>query len=137
MSSQTAILSFADPDYPLIGLANQLPWGEIETSLVKSYPPKKHDHKPIRLMAGLLMLKYFHDLTDEDTIENWMSNPYFQYLTGETIFQWDAPCEPEDLEHFEECIGPEFTEELLKASVILLEAQDSEFEEFEEFEEED
>jgi IS5 family transposase len=107
--------------------------GGIETDLAEFYPPEKVANEPIRLMAGLLMLRYFYDLTEDDIIESWVSNPYFQYLTGETIFQWDAPCEPEDLEYFEECIGPELTEDLIKISIILLEEQNME----EEFEDED
>jgi hypothetical protein len=142
MSSLTPILNFADPDHPIIRLANQLPWDDIQASLAKVYSPKKSTHKPIRLMVGLLLIRFFHDLDEEDTIENWMSNPYFQYLTGETTFQWDMPCEPTDLENFLHCIGSETAEELLKTSAILLELQniedelefgDEEDEEFEEF----
>jgi len=40
-----------------------------------------------RLMAGLHILKYSEDLSDERLCEIWAENPYFQYFCGEEFFQ--------------------------------------------------
>ena len=38
-------------------------------------------------MAGLMILKYTHDLSDEALCERWVENPYYQYFCGEEFFQ--------------------------------------------------
>jgi IS5 family transposase len=37
---------------------------------------------PTRLMAGLAILKYTFDLSDEELCDRWVENPYFQYFCG-------------------------------------------------------
>lgn len=41
---------------------------------------------PTRLMAGLHILKYADDLSDEEVRARWLENPYYQYLCGEEFF---------------------------------------------------
>ena len=38
-------------------------------------------------MAGLAILKYTHDLSDEVLCERWVENPYYQFFCGEEFFQ--------------------------------------------------
>ena len=56
--------------------------------------------KTVRLIVSLLILKRLYNLGDETVVEEWVHNPYMQYFSGETEFQWDVPCEPSDLVHF-------------------------------------
>jgi IS5 family transposase len=42
-------------------------------------------------MAGLLILKHMHNLSDEALCDRWVENPYFQYFCGEVVFQHAAP----------------------------------------------
>jgi len=42
---------------------------------------------PTRLIAGLLILKHMHNLSDEALCDRWVENPYFQYFCGEAVFQ--------------------------------------------------
>jgi len=51
-------------------------------------------------MVSLLILKHLHNLSDESVVDRWVENPYFQYFSGETHFQWSMPCDPSDLVHF-------------------------------------
>ena len=46
---------------------------------------------PTRLVAGLLILKHMHNLSDEALCDRWVENPYFQYFCGETVFQHEVP----------------------------------------------
>jgi transposase, IS5 family len=46
---------------------------------------------PTRLVAGLLILKHMHDLSDEALCDRWVENPYFHYFCGEVVFQRAAP----------------------------------------------
>lgn len=70
-------------------------------------------------MVGLLILKQVFNLADETVMEEWISNPYFQYFCGQTIFQWKFPCDPSDLVHFRHRIGVEGVEQILAASLLI------------------
>ena len=61
--------------------------------------------KPVRLMVSLLLLKQLEDLSDEQVIRRWVYIPYWQYLSGETHFQWKPPAASSDLTHFRKRIG--------------------------------
>ena len=41
----------------------------------------------IRMIVGLLLLKFVHSLLDEKAVEWWFENPYTQYFCGEMHFQ--------------------------------------------------
>lgn len=78
-----------NPKNPLYQLTEKIAWGKIEKELSKYYVEFGRPAKPIRLMVTLLMLKQMYDLGDETVIEQWVENPYWQYLSGETTFQWN------------------------------------------------
>jgi IS5 family transposase len=46
---------------------------------------------PVRLMVGLEILKYTYDLSEEELVERWRENPYWQYFCGEVFFQTEFP----------------------------------------------
>jgi IS5 family transposase len=70
-------------------------------------------------MVSLLILKRLYNLGDETVVEQWVQNPYMQYFSGETEFQWELPCEPSDLVHFRKRIGEEGVKRILKLSIDL------------------
>ena len=72
---------------------------------------------PIRLMAGLLILKRLYNFGDESIVDQWIQNPYYQYFCGEAEFQWHFPCDPSDLVHFRKRIGEEGVELIFKMSI--------------------
>lgn len=76
--------------------------------------------KPIRLMAGLLILKGMFNQSDEVIVENWKQNPYYQYFTMCAHFVWDLPCDPSDLVHFGKRIGEAGIKNILDSSQQLL-----------------
>lgn len=41
---------------------------------------------PTRLVAGLMILKHLHGLSDEALCARWLENPFFRYLCGERSF---------------------------------------------------
>jgi len=108
-----------DPRQPLYQLAQRLPWEQFSESFERLYSHTGRPAKPIRLMVGLLILKQLHNLSDEKVVEVWVQNPYFQYFCGQTMFQWQLPCEPTDLIHFRHRIGVAGVEQILKSSIEL------------------
>ena len=106
-----------NPSYPLFQLADQIPWIEFEKEYTDLYSHTGRPAKPIRLMVSLLILKQLYNLGDETVIEQWIQNPYFQYLSGEKEFQWKAPCDPSDLVHFRNRVGDNRINKILEVSV--------------------
>ena len=74
---------------------------------------------PIRRMVGLLLLKHLQNLSDERVVEFWSLSPYAQYFCGEEQMQWGSPCEPSELTHFRNRIGPGGAEKIFSASIAV------------------
>ena len=91
----------------------------IEEDFKKLYSHTGRPAKPVRLMVSLLLLKQLEDLSDEQVIRRWVDIPYWQYLSGETHFQWKPPAASSDLTHFRKRIGKKGAERLLKLSIDL------------------
>jgi len=108
-----------NPRHPLCKLAKRIPWSELEEYFSDLYHHSGRPAKPIRLMLSLLILKQLYDLSDETIIQRWVENPYFQYFSGETVFQWHFPCHPTDLVYFRKRIGEQGVEKILKVSIDL------------------
>jgi IS5 family transposase len=51
-------------------------------------------------MVSLLILKYVRNLSDENLVEQWGENIYFQYFGGEQHFVANIPCVPTELVAF-------------------------------------
>ncbi|HZD52364.1 MAG TPA: IS5 family transposase, partial [Woeseiaceae bacterium] len=66
--------------------------------------------------VGLLLLKHIYGLSDEGVRERWVHDPYFQYFTGETVFQHELPHERSGLSHWRKRIGDKL-EVLLQESL--------------------
>ena len=90
----------------------------FEDSFKKHYSEKMgKPAKPIRLMVALLILKHVRNLSDENLVEHWSENLYFQYFCGEQFFQPNIPCVPTELVAFRQRIGEVRVELILKESI--------------------
>ena len=113
-----AIESLIDQKHPLFKLAHLINWSVFEDSFKKHYSEKMgKPAKPIRLMVSLLILKYLRNLSDENLVDQWAENIYFQYFSGEQFFQPKIPCVPTELVAFRQRIGEEGMELILKESI--------------------
>lgn len=65
-------------------LANSLPWDEIERIYNKSLQNKNcgGGNKPARMVIGALIIKHKMNLSDKETIQIILENPYMQYFVG-------------------------------------------------------
>lgn len=108
-----------NPKNELYQLSERLPWNDFEEGFGSVYSSQGRPAKPIRLMVSLLILKHVYDRSDESVVETWVRDPYFQFFSGERIFQWDVPCDPTDLVYFRKRIGVEGVEKILQVSIRL------------------
>lgn len=114
-------LSLADQlnqKHPLFIVAGMINWQLFEANFKVHYSTKMGaPAKPIRLMVALLMLKHLRNLSDENLVEQWSENSYYQYFSGEQYFQTKPPCAATELVAFRQRIG-EAGAELILAETI-------------------
>ena len=107
-----------DQKHPLYQLANKINWSFFDDAFKKYYSEKMGGpSKPIRLMVSLLILKYARNLSDENVVQQWSENNYFQYFSGEQFFQPKIPCVPTELVAFRNRIGEPGVELILQESI--------------------
>src|SRR5437667_3706778 len=90
----TDLKELLNPKEPLYQLAEKIPWTQLEKELSPLYAQTGRPAKPVRLMVSLLLLKQMFNLGDETVVAGWVQNPYWQYFSGQMVFQWKLPIEP-------------------------------------------
>jgi transposase, IS5 family len=97
-----------DLGHELVLLARTIDWAFLEAAFgtvhsdVPGQPPL-----PVRLMAGLAILKHTYNLSDEALAARWVENPYFQYFCGEEFFQHKAPFDRSSMTRWRQRMGEE------------------------------
>jgi IS5 family transposase len=114
-SSLEAIINLR---HPLVRLAAEINWDFLAKrfgsvcSVGPGQPPL-----PTRLVAGLLILKHMHNLSDEALCDRWVENPYFQYFCGEAVFRHELPFDRSSLTRWRQRLGEEQITALLQESL--------------------
>jgi transposase, IS5 family len=109
-----------DMNHPLVKLAKTVKWERLEQACGEAYrdgpgmPPL-----PTRLMAGLAILKFSFDLSDESLCERWVESPYFQYFCGEEFFQHKLPFDRSSITRWRQRMGEEKLKVLLAESLAV------------------
>lgn len=109
-----------NPRHELVVLNDHLDWPALETHFESFYPV--HNGRPgvsLRLLAGLHLINHLYALSDEQTLAQWLVNPYFQLLCGEQYFQHKLPTGPSSMTRFRQRVGPAGLEKLLQESIRL------------------
>ncbi len=94
-----------DTGHPLAVFADIFPWDRLEKDYSALYSDKGAPSKPIRLMAGLLILKMIFEGSDHGIVREWPRDLYFQYLCGGNMPVGKPPCSSSDLSRFRKRIG--------------------------------
>ena len=87
-----------DQRHPLVRLAEAIDWAVFEQrwgALFESGLGRPAI--PTRLIAGLHYLKHTYKLSDDDVVERWVENPYWQYFCGFAYFQHQLPLDPNSM----------------------------------------
>jgi IS5 family transposase len=115
-----ALEQIIDLGHPLVRLAAELDWEFLGTRFGAVYragpgqPPL-----PTRLIAGLLILKHMHNLSDEVLCARWVENPYFQFFCGEVVFRHELPFDRSSLSRWRKRLGEEQLAALLQESLAV------------------
>jgi len=113
----TPLVQFIDLNRPICILARKINWEEVEKDFTVYYSKIGAPSIPIRKMVGMMILKQMYNQSDEQVMERWLENPYWQYFTGEVNFQKKLPFDPTDFVHFRKRIGKKGAEKILKLSI--------------------
>ena len=83
----TPLKSFINLEHELCILSGRIDWDSIEKEFSTYFSEIGRPSVPIRRMVGLLLLKHIYNLSDEAIVARWIENPYWQYFSGEKVFQ--------------------------------------------------
>lgn len=112
-----------NPKHPLYKMSQVIPWEDLAKKLSGYFPATVGaPAKPIRLVSGLFMLQHCFDCSDEEAVQNWLENPYWQFFCGYDYLQWEIPISPSSLSRWRRRIGIEGAEAILEATVRTAEA---------------
>ena len=106
--------------HELVRLAETIDWEGLHTHLSQLFtagsgqPPK-----PVRLIVGLLILQQTYGCSDEEVVQRWIENPYWQYFCGYDFLQTDFPAHPTSLTRWRERLGKEQMEKILAYTIQL------------------
>lgn len=113
-----ALEQIIDIGHPLVRLAGKIDWNFLDRRLGEVYTAREgHPPLPVRLMAGLLILKHMHSLSDEALCARWVENPYFQYFRGEATFQHELRFDRSSLTRWRQRLGEERLAALIQESI--------------------
>lgn len=113
------LITFINLQHELVILSQQINWKEVDEYFGKYFSEIGRPSVPIRKLVGLLLLKQIYNESDENVVERWIENPYWQYFCGEVNFQKQKPFDPSEFVHFRKRIGEEGAEKLLELSIKL------------------
>lgn len=107
-----------DMRHPLVKLGDRINWSRFDEQFGQTYC--EDNGRPgirTRLMVSLNYLKYTHDLSDEDVVQGWVENPYWQYLSGATYFEHEMPIDPSSMTRWRKRIGESGAEAMLSETI--------------------
>jgi len=107
-----------DMNHALVRLRREINWGFLDDRFsAECQAGPGHPPLPTQLVAGLLILKHMHNLSDEALCARWLENPYFQYFCGEESFQHRLPFDRSSLTRWRQRLGEDQLSALLQESL--------------------
>ena len=114
----TFLKDIISPRHPLVKLAERIDWFSFDEGLAECFcSDNGRPSLPTRLMVGLHYLKYTYDLSDEEVISQWLENPYWQYFTGNTFFEHDAPLDSSSMSRWRKYLKVAGAEKMLAETI--------------------
>ena len=106
-----------DRRHELVRLAALIDWERFDDEWGEAFCEHGRPAIATRLIAGLHYLKHTYGLSDDEVVQRWAENPYWQYFCGETYFQHELPLNPSSLSRWRTRLGEAGVESLLSATI--------------------
>jgi IS5 family transposase len=115
---QNRLENIIDTGHKLVSLSDQIDWRFLENKFGEVYIPYKgRPGLPTRLMAGLHYLKGMFALSDEELVEGFLENPYWQYFCGMEFFEHRLPLDSSSMTRWRKRIGSRGFEAMLSETL--------------------
>jgi IS5 family transposase len=111
--------SFINMKHPLVRLGQRMHWEEFGAEFGGEFGDRGRPALPTRLMVALTYLKHLWDLSDEETVERFVADPYVQHFCGFEYFQHEAPCDSSSLTRWRKRLGEAGAERLLTETLAV------------------
>lgn len=93
-------------------------WERFDEAFTPLYDPGNgHPGTPTRLLVGLHYLKHLYQLSDEEVVEQWVENPYWQYLCGSKYFEHALPIHATSMTRWRQKIEAAEAEQMLAETI--------------------
>ena len=107
-----------DLKHELVLLAGAIDWKRIEKAMAGADSPDTgRPSCPVRLLAGLTMLRSLYGLNDQQVLDGWVENPYWQFFCGGAFFEHEPPVTQPTLSRWRAKVGEKGTEEMLRETL--------------------
>lgn len=107
-----------NPSHALVKLSEVVDWAQLDQTFGETFSPGRgRPAISTRLMVALHYFKYTFDLSDDEVLEGWVENPYWQYFSGMKHFEHKLPIHPSSMTRWRKRIGEAGAEELLKQTI--------------------
>ena len=112
------LVSFLDMSRELVQLAHCIDWLKFEKKFENFFPSDRgRPALPVRLVVGLIYLKYVFNLSDEAVVERLLNDPYWQYFCGFEYFQHQLSIDASSLTRWRVRMSEDGAEELLQETL--------------------
>ena len=108
-----------DPANSLVKLADRIDWDKLDEQFAVLYSAEGRPAIATRMMVGLTLLQSLYSLSEDDVVNRWVENPYWQYLCGETFFQHQSPIARSGLSKWRKRISSQGMETLLQQTLTV------------------
>lgn len=105
------------PEHGLVRLTKQINWQAFDEKFETFFASEGRPAIETRMMVSLHYLKYLHDLSDDETVKQWVENPYWQYFSGRQYFEHELPIDASSMTRWRRRMGKEGAEELLRQTL--------------------
>ena len=107
-----------NPRHELILLRDAIDWERFEKALEPVYCPNNgRPSIPVRMMVGLMMLRTMYGLSDQEVLDGWVENPYWQSFCGGVFFEHEPPTDQSIMSRWRSRVGETGVTEMLKESI--------------------
>lgn len=107
-----------DLEHPLVQLSREFDWEGIRGEIAVNFcDGNGRPGADTRVVLGLMYLKSAYSLSDEQLLERWVENPYWQWFCGYKTMQYQAPIDPTTLSRWRTRLGAEKLEILLRQTL--------------------